>query len=430
MTSSSAHQQAAAMQSAVLREAPTPLSQIRSPRISYPRAHGQCPATAGLARLPDLRDDSPPISHPSVSKAFQQHNLLDDFPYTSHPSVCRAIRWHSPPLDSLFSRKRFYPSFPDRGGSWCGSSLSVIADQQCSGRLAVCGEAPIYQTAVPVKTAQVSSVASPVARAPSAAPVAPTQPAPVIAAPAPQPVAPARTTPPVAQAPSTAPATPAAAAPAAQPPAAQPPAAQPPAAQPPAAQPPAAQPPAAQPPAAQPPAAQPPAAQPPAAQPPAAQPPAAQPPAAQPPAAQPPAAQPAEPATEQRDHPPPRSLRRQPLRSRPRRPRQTARPSLPNRRRRRTRTGQPRRTPIPRTVPGSSGTSAPNTTTTPTAPSTPWSACSRFKPGHYVHIADDNTRNLNGLAVLRYLLSKDVRNFKGVAYQMPWGMLEKSPGCL
>ena len=59
---------------------------------------------------------------------------------------------------------------------------------------------------------------------------------------------------------------------------------------------------------------------------------------------------------------------------------------------------------------------------------TSWSACSRFQPGHYVHIADDSTRNLDGLAVLRNRLSKDVRNFKGVAYQMPWGMLEKSGG--
>ena len=45
-----------------------------------------------------------------------------------------------------------------------------------------------------------------------------------------------------------------------------------------------------------------------------------------------------------------------------------------------------------------------------------------------MHIADDSTRSLDGLAVLKNRLSKDVRNFKGVAYQMPWGMLEKSAG--
>jgi hypothetical protein len=55
-------------------------------------------------------------------------------------------------------------------------------------------------------------------------------------------------------------------------------------------------------------------------------------------------------------------------------------------------------------------------------------ACSRFRPGHYFFMADDATRNLDGLGVLRNLLAKDVRNFKGVVYMMPWGMLEKSKG--
>ena len=45
-----------------------------------------------------------------------------------------------------------------------------------------------------------------------------------------------------------------------------------------------------------------------------------------------------------------------------------------------------------------------------------------------MHIADDSTRSVDGLAVLRNRLSKDMSNFRGVAYQMPWGMLEKSAG--
>jgi hypothetical protein len=55
-------------------------------------------------------------------------------------------------------------------------------------------------------------------------------------------------------------------------------------------------------------------------------------------------------------------------------------------------------------------------------------ACSRLKPGHYFRIADDNTRNVNGLSGLQSNLSKDVRNFKGVVYQINWGMVEKSWG--
>jgi hypothetical protein len=43
-------------------------------------------------------------------------------------------------------------------------------------------------------------------------------------------------------------------------------------------------------------------------------------------------------------------------------------------------------------------------------------------------MADDNTRKIDGLGVLRNLLAKDVRNFKGAVYMMPWGMLEKSKG--
>jgi hypothetical protein len=55
-------------------------------------------------------------------------------------------------------------------------------------------------------------------------------------------------------------------------------------------------------------------------------------------------------------------------------------------------------------------------------------ACSRFKPGHYFTVADDNTRKVNGLGILQNKLAQDVRNFKGVVYMMPWGMLEKSKG--
>ena len=71
---------------------------------------------------------------------------------------------------------------------------------------------------------------------------------------------------------------------------------------------------------------------------------------------------------------------------------------------------------------------AANTPTRTDTPPASLSACSRFQPGHYIHIADDKTRNLDGLAILRDRLAKDVHNFKGVVYQMPWGMLEKSPG--
>ena len=55
-------------------------------------------------------------------------------------------------------------------------------------------------------------------------------------------------------------------------------------------------------------------------------------------------------------------------------------------------------------------------------------ACSRFKPGHYFTVADDSTLKVDGLGVLRNKLALDVRNFKGVVYMMPWGMLEKSKG--
>ena len=55
-------------------------------------------------------------------------------------------------------------------------------------------------------------------------------------------------------------------------------------------------------------------------------------------------------------------------------------------------------------------------------------ACTRFQPGHYFQLADDSSRKLDGLAVLRNTLGKDVRNFKGVVYMMTWGMLEKSRG--
>jgi hypothetical protein len=75
------------------------------------------------------------------------------------------------------------------------------------------------------------------------------------------------------------------------------------------------------------------------------------------------------------------------------------------------------------TLPSSTG-AAPTTSTANLA----WSACSRFKPGHYVQLVDDRTRNLDGLAQLRSFLSKDVRNFRGVHYETYWGMIEKSPG--
>jgi hypothetical protein len=55
-------------------------------------------------------------------------------------------------------------------------------------------------------------------------------------------------------------------------------------------------------------------------------------------------------------------------------------------------------------------------------------ACSRVKPGHYWRVTDDNTRRLDGLSTLKNELSKDVRNFKGVVYQINWGMIEKSWG--
>jgi hypothetical protein len=55
-------------------------------------------------------------------------------------------------------------------------------------------------------------------------------------------------------------------------------------------------------------------------------------------------------------------------------------------------------------------------------------ACSRLKPGHYFRVADDNTRNVNGLSNLQSYLSRDVRNFKGVVYQINWGMVEKTWG--
>jgi hypothetical protein len=57
------------------------------------------------------------------------------------------------------------------------------------------------------------------------------------------------------------------------------------------------------------------------------------------------------------------------------------------------------------------------------------SACSKFHPGHYIRIVDSAARNLDGLAALRRTLSsQDLRNFRGVVYQVDWGMLEKSQG--
>ena len=55
-------------------------------------------------------------------------------------------------------------------------------------------------------------------------------------------------------------------------------------------------------------------------------------------------------------------------------------------------------------------------------------ACSRYQPGHYVRMDDDHVRKLDGLAGLRNVLSKDVRNLKGVMYTVPWGLVEKSQG--
>ena len=55
-------------------------------------------------------------------------------------------------------------------------------------------------------------------------------------------------------------------------------------------------------------------------------------------------------------------------------------------------------------------------------------ACSRYQPGHYVRVDDDNARKLDGLAALRNVLSKDVRNLKGVFYTINWGLIEKSQG--
>ena len=142
MTSSSAHQQSTAMQSASQGEAPTPLSQIRSPRISYPRAHGQCPATAGFARLPDLRDVR---LLSAVLRCPRRFSGTICWTISRIPAVLRCAELFDGTVRRsilCFPASGFYPSFPDRGGGWCGSGLSVIADQQCLGRLAVCGEAP------------------------------------------------------------------------------------------------------------------------------------------------------------------------------------------------------------------------------------------------------------------------------------------------
>ena len=62
------------------------------------------------------------------------------------------------------------------------------------------------------------------------------------------------------------------------------------------------------------------------------------------------------------------------------------------------------------------------------AAAAPNPACSRYQPGHYVRVDDDHVRKLDGLAALRSVLSKDVRNLKGVMYAVPWGLVEKSKG--
>jgi hypothetical protein len=56
-------------------------------------------------------------------------------------------------------------------------------------------------------------------------------------------------------------------------------------------------------------------------------------------------------------------------------------------------------------------------------------ACSRYQPGHYVRVDDDpKVRKLDGLGLLRQILATDVRNLKGVAYVVPWGLIETSQG--
>ena len=56
-------------------------------------------------------------------------------------------------------------------------------------------------------------------------------------------------------------------------------------------------------------------------------------------------------------------------------------------------------------------------------------ACKSFHPGHQFLVADDNTRNADGLQALKFALdNQDVHNFNGFVYQIDWGMLESSQG--
>ncbi|MCB0366962.1 MAG: hypothetical protein H6624_02625 [Bdellovibrionaceae bacterium] len=75
-------------------------------------------------------------------------------------------------------------------------------------------------------------------------------------------------------------------------------------------------------------------------------------------------------------------------------------------------------------VPGNPGTPPP----TSPGPGIGLSKCSKFFPGNYVRATDDSTRNVDGLATLNYILSQDLTNFVGVAYQFMWGDVESSPG--
>jgi hypothetical protein len=57
------------------------------------------------------------------------------------------------------------------------------------------------------------------------------------------------------------------------------------------------------------------------------------------------------------------------------------------------------------------------------------SRCDKFQPGMEFRVEDDATRGANGLSTLKNILTyNDVINFKGVFYQINWGMLETSPG--
>jgi hypothetical protein len=55
-------------------------------------------------------------------------------------------------------------------------------------------------------------------------------------------------------------------------------------------------------------------------------------------------------------------------------------------------------------------------------------ACSRYQPGHYVRVDDDNVKKLDGLAATRKILATNASNLKGVVYVVSWGMVEKSQG--